>query len=254
MLTEVLRKDADRLLRTVIDIELEYFLIKHKNNVDDHGRYSVVRNGYLPERRIYTGIGEITIRVPRVRDRSGSGINFRSKIVPTYLKKTNEFTELFPWSYLKGKQSGNFFEALQLLAGSNVFSLSEEMKSRLEKIWKKELNIWKSRSFTHKKYSRCWIEIVNPSEKFKNSLPNILLIIGEDDNKNKELLDLQFHSFNGHGPWKKLLTNLYRRGLKLDRDSIVENPPLSFWKAWNEIDSDEMPEENRFLNAVSNLS
>jgi hypothetical protein len=31
----------------------------------------VVRNGHLPERRVQTGIGELAVKAPRVRDHAG---------------------------------------------------------------------------------------------------------------------------------------------------------------------------------------
>uniref|UniRef100_E6QVZ8 Transposase n=1 Tax=mine drainage metagenome TaxID=410659 RepID=E6QVZ8_9ZZZZ len=40
-----------------------------------HGKCAVVRNGYLPEREVLTGAGQIAIKVPKVRDRSGLGRN-----------------------------------------------------------------------------------------------------------------------------------------------------------------------------------
>jgi putative transposase len=42
----------------------------------------VVRNGYLPEREVLTGAGPVTMKLPKVRDRSGSGVKFNSAIVP----------------------------------------------------------------------------------------------------------------------------------------------------------------------------
>lgn len=38
----------------------------------------MVRNGYLPERTVHTGVGEVSVQVPKVRDRSGSGVCFNS--------------------------------------------------------------------------------------------------------------------------------------------------------------------------------
>ena len=46
---------------------------------------AVVRIGYLPERSILTDLGDIEVKVPKVRERSGSGIKFNSGIVPPYL-------------------------------------------------------------------------------------------------------------------------------------------------------------------------
>jgi putative transposase len=40
---------------------------------DLSGRQAVVRNGYLPERDILTGLGPVTVRIPKVRDRSRVG-------------------------------------------------------------------------------------------------------------------------------------------------------------------------------------
>jgi len=38
---------------------------------DDKGRRLVVRNGLLPERSLLTGIGPISVKQPRVRDKRG---------------------------------------------------------------------------------------------------------------------------------------------------------------------------------------
>lgn len=69
------------------------------------GRKAVVRNGYLPERTVQTGIGDVEIKVPKVRDRSGSGVRFNSSLLPPYLKRARSVEELLPWLYLKGVSS-----------------------------------------------------------------------------------------------------------------------------------------------------
>ncbi|WP_244531984.1 hypothetical protein [Nitrosomonas aestuarii] len=48
---------------------------------------AVVRNGYLPACLIQTGLGDISIKVPKVRDRSKSDIKFNSSLIPLYLKR-----------------------------------------------------------------------------------------------------------------------------------------------------------------------
>jgi len=62
----------------------------------------VVHNGYQPQRQIQTGIGAVTVKVPKTRDRSGSGIHFRPQLLPSYLRRTKSMEELIPWLYLKG--------------------------------------------------------------------------------------------------------------------------------------------------------
>ena len=45
----------------------------------------MVRNGHLPGRELLTGIGPVRVQVPKLRDRSGEGAVFHSKLVPPYL-------------------------------------------------------------------------------------------------------------------------------------------------------------------------
>ena len=55
-----------------------------------------------------TGIGEVSVRVPKVRDRSGEGVRFNSTLLPPYLKRARSVEELLPWLYLKGVSTGDF--------------------------------------------------------------------------------------------------------------------------------------------------
>lgn len=91
-----------------------------------------MRNGYLPERTIQTGIGDVQIKVPKVRDRSGSGICFNSSLLPPYLKRSRSIEELIPWLYLKGISTGDYQEALSALLGENAQGLSSNTVSRLK--------------------------------------------------------------------------------------------------------------------------
>ena len=95
-LTEVLRQGAQELLLAAVKEELENFLKGYAGLRLSDGRAAVVRNGYLPGRTIQTGIGDIEVQVPKTRDRSGSGINFNSALLPPYLKRTKSIEELLP--------------------------------------------------------------------------------------------------------------------------------------------------------------
>lgn len=75
-LTDLLRRGARGLIETAVEAELALLLDEYRNVTDLQGRRAVVRNGYLPERDILTGVGNIPVRLPKVRDRSGSGIKF----------------------------------------------------------------------------------------------------------------------------------------------------------------------------------
>ncbi len=98
-LTEVLRVGARQLLAEAIEAEVGSFLAAYQQERDEAGRQRLVRNGYLPEREIQTGLGGVPVKVPRVRDRAatkGEGLQFRSKLVPPYLRRAKSVEELLP--------------------------------------------------------------------------------------------------------------------------------------------------------------
>lgn len=111
-LTEVIQAGAKALLRTAVQAEVSGFISEYAHLLDEEGRQRLVRHGFLPERDMTTGIGKVSVQVPRVRDRGsnsdGSKIKFTSKIVPPYLRKAKSVEDLLPWLYLKGISTGDF--------------------------------------------------------------------------------------------------------------------------------------------------
>ena len=87
-LTELLRTGARQLLQQAIEAEVQELLDVHSGRLLGDGRTGVVRNGYLPEREIQTGIGPLTVQTPKVRAETGKPVTFRSALVPPYVRKT----------------------------------------------------------------------------------------------------------------------------------------------------------------------
>ena len=116
-LTELLRDGARALLAEAAQAELTEFLSQYQPARDARGRQCVVRNGYLPERQLLTGLGEVSVRVPKTRDRGGLGRHFRSALLPPYIKRTKSVARVLPWLYLKGVSTGDFSAALAALLG-----------------------------------------------------------------------------------------------------------------------------------------
>lgn len=91
-ISEVIRHGARRLLTAALEAEVESFLNQYKQMQDKNGHKRVVRNGYLPEREIQTGIGQVSVKAPRVHDRYPDPqigrIRFPSSILPPYLRRT----------------------------------------------------------------------------------------------------------------------------------------------------------------------
>jgi putative transposase len=74
-LDELVRQGARQVIQQAIEAELSALLERFENVKTLHGQRAVVRNGYLPEREVLTAAGPIAVKVPKVRDRSGSGVN-----------------------------------------------------------------------------------------------------------------------------------------------------------------------------------
>ena len=68
-LTDLLRAGARDLIAQAVEAELQTLLERHAQRKLPDGRQAIVRNGFLPERTIQTGIGDVEIKVPKVRDR-----------------------------------------------------------------------------------------------------------------------------------------------------------------------------------------
>ncbi len=69
VLTAILRQGAQQMLTTAIEAEVAEWIESHRHLADERGHRQVVRNGYLPERTIITGVGPVKVQQPRVHDR-----------------------------------------------------------------------------------------------------------------------------------------------------------------------------------------
>ena len=58
----LLRNGARRLIAEAVEAELAAFLDDYADRRLDDERPAVVRNGYLPERTVQTGIGDVGVR------------------------------------------------------------------------------------------------------------------------------------------------------------------------------------------------
>ena len=116
-LTELLREGARDLIQQAVETELNEFMQQFSGRTLSDGRAAVVRNGHLPERAIQTGIGPVTVKIPKVRAKDGQPVSFQSALVPPYVRKTASLEAAVPWLYLKGISSGEMAGALEVLVG-----------------------------------------------------------------------------------------------------------------------------------------
>jgi transposase-like protein len=189
LLTEVIRNGAKQLLAAAVEAEVEEFLTNHQKILED-GRREYVRNGFLPERGIQTGIGEIKVTVPRIRDRATikNEIQFRSSIIPSYLRRSVKMQEFLPLLYLKGISTGDFKEALVPLMGDTARNLSAGVISRLKSRHEEEYENWNQRSLSGNNYVYWWVDGIYFQARMEEARDCILVIMGVTESGIKELI------------------------------------------------------------------
>jgi putative transposase len=233
-LTEILKRGAQTLLAQAVELEIEEFLKDYSDLKDSLGHSQIVRNGYLPERNLQTGLGDILIRVPRTRDRRTQGIKFTSLLLPPYLKRTKNMQDVLPWLYLKGLSSGDFGEALSSLLGPQAKGLSTSSIVRLKEIWKKEFKDWQKRDLSQKRYAYFWADGIYLEARLEEK-QCMLVIIGVDETGKKELVALQGGFRESELSWKEVLLDLKNRGLKEGPLLSIGDGALGFWKAIKQV-------------------
>jgi len=189
-LTDLIREGARKILAKALGVEVEELLSRFSNQQIE-GKKAVIRNGYLPERKIQTGVGDVPVRVPKVRDRSKTGIRFRSALVPPYLRRTKSVEELLPVLYLKGISTGEFQETLAALFGPTAGGLSSATTGRLKQCWEDEFSVWSKRDLSEKHYVYLWADGVYFNIRSDTDRECVFVIIGATPEGRKEVLAIE---------------------------------------------------------------
>jgi len=241
-LTQILRQGAQRMLAMAIETEVEEYLDEHCRQLDQDDHRLVVRNGYLPQRKIQTGIGQVAVRQPRINDRrldqNGQRRRFSSKILPPYLRRTRSIDELIPWLYLKGISTGGFSEALTALLGPHASGLSATNIVRLKSSWQEEWKDWSSRSLKGKVYVYIWVDGIYFNVRLEdkaNQRQCILVLMGATTQGKKELIAIADGYRESEQSWKELLLQIKARGLEIDPKLAIGDGALGFWAAVRKV-------------------
>jgi putative transposase len=94
-----LKSGAQKLIHNAVEAELGEFIFQHQGVTED-GKVSFIRNGYLPQRQILTGIGPFSVHIPKIRSIDGEPLTSSSALVPPYVRKTRSLEGALPWLYL----------------------------------------------------------------------------------------------------------------------------------------------------------
>ena len=229
-LSELVRHGARQIIRQAVEAELKVFLDEHAEDRDAQGRRAVVRNGYQPEREILTGVGTVTVRVPKTRDRASAGRYFRSELLPPYLKKTRRLEAVIPWLYLKGVSTNDFDEALKALFGESVKGLSPATIARLKQSWEAEYSEWRQKDWRGHEFVYLWADGIYLNVR-SDERRCLLVAIGCDAHGRKHFLAIEEGYRESTESWKALLLSLKDRGIQIAPKLAVGDGAMGFWGA-----------------------
>jgi putative transposase len=235
-LDELVREGARQIIRQAIEAEVSQLLEQFGNVKTLQGQQAVVRNGYLPERDVLTAAGPVAVKVPKVRDRSGSGVKFNSGIVPPYVRKSPRVNIALPWLYLKGISTGNMSETLQVLLGDEAKGLSANVVCRLKEEWAEEHRRWSGRDLSETRYVYWWVDGIHTGVRATGSDGQCLLVImGVMPDGSKERVAISEGYRESKEAWRDLLLDLKARGLQSGPLLATGDGAMGFWAALEEV-------------------
>jgi transposase-like protein len=235
-LDELVRRGARQVIQQVIELELAALLEQYANVRTLAGKKAVVRNGYLPERDVLTAAGPVSVKVPKVRDRSGTGVKFNSTVVPPYVRKSPRVSAALPWLYLKGVSTGNMSEALSVLLGDEAKGLSANVVSRLKAHWAEEWQQWDRRSLSSARYVYWWADGIHTGVRSEGGDGQCLLVIvGVTPEGKKERVAIADGFRESSASWREVLLDLKARGLQAGPLLAVGDGAMGFWAALEEV-------------------
>lgn len=234
-LADLLKTGAKALIQQAVEAELHAFLGEYAKVTDLRGRQTVVRNGYLPERKIVTGVGNVTVKIPKVRDRSGGGIKFNSSLVPPYVRKAKRVAAALPWLYLRGISTGDMQQALSVLLGDDAKGLSPAVVSRLKAQWAEDYLAWNRRDLSKERTVYVWADGIYSTLRGEDDRLCLLVIIGVNEQGEKRLLALSDGYRESKASWLSVIQDLQARGMHDAPKLATGDGALGFWAAINEV-------------------
>ena len=233
-LTDLLRSGAQQLIQHAVEAELQELLNQHSDRRTGDGNAVVVRNGHLPERELQTGLGPVTVKIPKVRSKSGEPVTFRSALVPPYVRKTKSLEAALPWLYLKGISSGEMDEALKVLIGPEAKGLSASTVSRLKQIWGQEYRNWCDGPLDKDRWVYVWADGVYSGLRGEQMKLCALVVIGVNERGEKHFLAIEDGMRESTQSWREVLLKLKSRGMN-GPELAIGDGAMGFWAALEEV-------------------
>ena len=210
------------------------------------------RNGHGKTRRLSMMAGTIELRRPRVR---GLEQRFESRLLPLFVRRTEQVGELLPQLYLHGLAQGDFELALRGLLGDGA-PLSASSIERLRAKWQLEYEVWSSRRLDNLELVYAWADGLYVKAGLEDSKAALLVIIGALKDGRKVVLAIESGQRESKESWARVLRDLFARGLRPWKVTVADGH-LGIWSALGELFPDGQEQRcwnHRLTNVVDQLS
>jgi transposase-like protein len=248
------REGARRMIATALEAEVEEYVRRFTDERDERGRALVVRNGRGQERKLTLGSGTMSLRAPRVNDKrvvDGERQKFASKILPPYLRRSRNVSEVLPVLYLRGLSTGDFSEALSQLLGDDASGLSSSAITRLLRVWQDEYRAWRTRPLDQVDYVYVWADGVHFNVRLDDDRLAALVLIGARPDGTKEVIAIEDGFRESKESWLELLRDLKQRGMRAPVVATGDGA-LGFWAALREVFPTTL-EQRCWVHVIANV-
>ena len=255
LIDELVREGARRMLAEAVQAEVEAYLARFRDELDEHGHRLVVRNGYHQPREVTTAAGPVEVRMPRVNDKrvdpeTGERQRFSSAILPPWARKTPKITEVLPLLYLHGLSSGDFVPALGQFLGS-AKGLSGSVVTKLTEQWQAEQRTFAARDLSEVDFVYLWADGIHVNIRLEEHKLCLLVMIGVRADGRKELVALADGYRESTESWADLLRDCKRRGMRAPVLAAGDGA-LGFWGALREV-FPETREQRCWFHKIGNV-
>jgi putative transposase len=239
-LDDLAREGARRMIAAALGAEVDEYVASFVDELDEHGRRLVVRNGRAQERSVTVGSGTVKVRAPRVNDKrvdeqTGERRKFSSTILPAYARRSPKVNDVLPVLYLRGLSTGDFRPALEQLLGEDAAGLSASSITRLCKDWEAEHERFKARSLRFHRYAYLFVDGVHVSIRLgEDDRLCLLVVIGVREDGVKELLAVEDGYRESTDSWAAVMRDLKARGLN-EPKLVIGDGALGTWAALRDV-------------------
>jgi transposase-like protein len=185
------------------------------------------RRGYQHsprERTITTGLGPVTLTVPRGRmfTPEGGSEEWQGELLPRYARRTREVDAALAGLYLSGTNTRRVKQALKpLLKGA---PLSKSAVSRVVTGLKDQYETWRTRDLSAERLKVLYLDAAYLRVRLAKKIEKVPVAtaVGVREDGTKVLLGLWTYASEGRAAWAEVLEDLTARGLMVPAVVVID--------------------------------